>query len=113
MSNRLCESGCSGTRSMSSRKRIVPLALRAMDREGYYLGLGLANIITLFTPDTVVLGGGVMKSSHLFLPRALQVVRDVCTQVPVRNTLITVAALGSTTGLAGAAQAWFCRHAHS
>ena len=90
-----------------------PLALKAMDREGHYLGLGLANIITLFTPDTVVLGGGVMRSSHLFLPRALQVVRDVCTQVPVRNTSITVAALGSTTGLAGAAQAWFCRHAHS
>jgi len=89
------------------------LALRAMDRAGYYLGLGLANIITLFTPDTVVLGGGVMKSSRLLLPRALEVVQDVCTQVPVSNTLITVAALGSTTGLAGAAQAWFCRHAHS
>jgi glucokinase len=89
------------------------LALTAMDREGYYLGLGLANIITLFTPDTIVLGGGVMQSSHLFLPRALQVVEEVCTQVPVHNTLITQAALGSDTGLAGAAQAWFCRYAHS
>jgi glucokinase len=89
------------------------LALRAMEREGYYLGLGLANIITLFTPDTIVLGGGVMQSSHLFLPHALQVVQDVCTQVPVHNTLITLAALGSDTGLAGAAQAWFCRYAHS
>jgi glucokinase len=90
-----------------------PLALRAMDREGFYFGLGLANIITLFTPGTVVLGGGVMQSSHLFLPRALEVVHDVCTQVPVKNTLITLAALGSVTGLAGAAQAWFCRYAHS
>ena len=84
-----------------------------MDREGFYFGLGLANIITLFTPGTVVLGGGVMQSSHLFLPRALEVVHDVCTQVPVKNTLITLAALGSVTGLAGAAQAWFCRYAHS
>jgi glucokinase len=90
-----------------------PLALKAMDREGYYLGLGLANIITLFTPDTIVLGGGVMQSRHLFLPRALQVVEEVCTQVPVQNTQITQAALGSDTGLAGAAQAWFCRYAHS
>jgi glucokinase len=89
------------------------LALKAMDREGYYLGLGLANIITLFTPDTVVLGGGVMQSSHLFLPRALQVVEEVCTQVPVHNTLVALAALGSDTGLAGAAQAWFGRYAHS
>lgn len=88
-----------------------PLALKAMDREGYYLGLGLANLITIFTPDRVVLGGGMMQSSHLFLPRALEVVHDVCTQVPVANTLITVAALGSVTGLAGAAQAWLSRYA--
>jgi len=86
------------------------LALRAMDREGYYLGVGLANIITLFAPETVVLGGGVMQSSHLFLPRALEVVQQVCTQVPVKETRITAAVLGSVTGLAGAARAWFCRY---
>ncbi len=90
-----------------------PIALRAMEREGYYLGLGLANIITLFTPDTIVLGGGVMKSSHLFFDRTLEVVHEVCTQVPLKDTLITAAALGSVTGLAGAAQAWFARYAHS
>src|SRR5208283_2868855 len=50
-----------------------PSALRAVDREGYYLGLGLANLITLFTPDAISLGGGVMKSSHLILPRAREV----------------------------------------
>lgn len=89
-----------------------PLALRAMEREGYYLGLGLANIITVFTPDTIVLGGGVMKSSDLFLPRALDVVQQVCTQVPAAKTSIVIASLGSFTGLAGAAQVWFARYAH-
>jgi glucokinase len=89
------------------------LALRAMEREGYYLGLGLANIITLFIPETVVLGGGVMRSSHLFLPKALEVVHDLCTQVPVKNTFITAAGLHPVTGLAGAAQAWFCRYARA
>jgi glucokinase len=87
-----------------------PLALQAMEREAYYLGLGVANIITLFTPDTVVLGGGVMKSSHLFFDRMLAVVREVCTQVPAAKPLITMASLGSVTGLAGAAQTWFARH---
>jgi glucokinase len=90
-----------------------PLALRAMEREGHYLGLGLANIITMFAPETVVLGGGVMKSSNLFLPRALDVVHQVCTQVPAANTSIVMASLGSVTGLAGAAQAWFARYAHA
>jgi glucokinase len=87
-----------------------PLALRAMEREGYYLGLGLANIITLFTPHTIVLGGGVMQSSHLFLDRTLNVVKQVCTQVPAARTIVTTASLGSVTGLAGAAQAWFARY---
>lgn len=89
------------------------LALKAMEREGYYLGLGLSNIITLFTPDTIVLGGGVMKSRHLFFERTLAVVQEVCTQVPLKGTLITTAALGSVTGLAGAAQAWFARFGNS
>ena len=88
-----------------------PMALKAMDREGYYLGLGLSNLITLFAPDTIVLGGGVMRSSHLFLPRAIETIRELCTQVPVENTTITVTALGPDAGLAGAAQAWLSRYA--
>src|SRR5229473_6822934 len=55
-------------------KRICELAVqgdewakRAVDRETYYLGLGLANLVTLFAPDAIVLGGSVMKSADLFL----------------------------------------------
>jgi glucokinase len=86
-----------------------PVARRAVEREGYYLGLGLANLITMFCPDTIVLGGGVMKSSQLFLDRARQVIRDVCTQVPAGKTQIVLASLGSDAGLVGAAQAWLQR----
>jgi glucokinase len=85
------------------------LALQAMDREGYYLGLGLANVLALFAPETIVLGGGVMKSSRYFMTRALKVIDDVCTQVPVKNTHIVHAALGEATGLVGAAQVWLRR----
>ncbi|HEY2014885.1 MAG TPA: ROK family protein, partial [Bryobacteraceae bacterium] len=45
-------------------------ARRAVEREGFYIGVGLANLITMFTPDTIALGGGVMKSADLFLDRA-------------------------------------------
>jgi glucokinase len=87
-----------------------PLAQRAVAREGYYLGLGLANLVTLFTPDAIALGGGVMKSGHLFLDHARKVVREVCTQVPAERTQIALASLGQDTGLAGAAQAWNSRY---
>jgi len=51
-----------------------------------------------------------MKSSHLFLHRAQEVIREVCTQVPDAKTQITLASLGADLGLAGAAQAWLCRY---
>lgn len=86
------------------------LALQAVRREGRYLGLGLANLVTLFTPDMIALGGGVMKSNALFLDDARNVVRELCTQVPMEKTRIVLSSLGSEAGLLGAARAWFSRH---
>lgn len=85
-------------------------ALRCMEREGFYLGLGLANLITLFTPETIALGGGVMKSSALFMDQVRKVIRQICTQVPAEKTRLTMASLGADAGLLGAAQAWVLRH---
>lgn len=85
------------------------LALRATARESYYLGLGLANIVTLFTPEMIVLGGGVMKSSDLLLENALAVVKQVCTQVPIAGTRIALSSVGAKVGLVGAYEAWATR----
>jgi glucokinase len=86
------------------------LALRAVQREAYYLGLGLANLVTLFTPDVICLGGGVMRSSDLFLDHIRTMVQSLCTQVPVEYTTITLSSLGTDIGLLGAAQAWLLRN---
>ncbi len=86
------------------------LARRAVDREGKYIGLGLANLITIFAPDTIALGGGVMKSADLFMDRIREVIRRICTQVPAEKTRIAMASLGQDAGLAGAARAWIHRN---
>jgi glucokinase len=86
-----------------------PAALAVMDRQGYYLGLGLANLVTTFCPDMIALGGGVMESSHLFLDRARQVIRQCCTLVPFDKAELVRASLGADTALAGAAQVWHRR----
>ena len=65
--------------------------------------------MTIFCPQTIVLGGGMMQSADLLLPPALEVVKRTCTQVPVENTSIVLAGLGRGTGLLGAASVWFCR----
>lgn len=87
----------------------VPAALAVMDRQGCYLGLGLANLISIFCPETIALGGGVMQSSHLFLDRARQVIRQSCTMVPFEKTEVAIAELGANAALVGAAQAWHHR----
>ena len=86
------------------------LARKSTKRLGFYLGLGLANIVSLFCPDAITLGGGLMKSSSLFLDDALQTVRETCTQVPAEKTKITLAALAGDVGLLGAAQSWLHRY---
>ncbi|MGA8539988.1 MAG: ROK family protein [Terriglobales bacterium] len=85
-------------------------AQRAVDREAYYLGLGLANLITLFAPETIVLGGSVMKSAHLFLDRTREVIRQNCKLVPVDRVEIRLASLGADAGVIGAAQVWHDRY---
>jgi glucokinase len=87
-----------------------PLAIRAIKRESHCLGLGLANLVTLFVPEVISLGGGVMRSSDLFLDDVRAIVRRLCTQVPVENTTITLSSLGPDIGLLGAAQSWLLRN---
>jgi glucokinase len=85
------------------------LALQAVEHEVLYLGLGLANLINLFTPDAIVLSGSVMKSANLFLDRIRAVIRRGCRFVPVEKTELMLASLGDDTNLIGAARVWHYR----
>jgi glucokinase len=78
----------------------------AVEREAYYLGVGLANVVTLFAPDAIVLGGSVMKSANLFMDRIHQIVRQNCRLVPSERVEISLPSLGPEAGLIGAAQVW-------
>ncbi len=86
-----------------------PLAVRTVERETYYLGLGLANLVTLFSPEAIVLGGSVMGSAHLFLDGVRATIKRQCGLVPFHRTELTLASLGSDAPLLGAAQVWHHR----
>lgn len=85
------------------------VALQAVEHEAFYLGLGLANLINLFTPDAIVLGGSIMKSADLFLDRIHNLIRAGCRFVPAEKTKLTLASLGDDTNLIGAARVWHYR----
>jgi glucokinase len=85
------------------------LAREAVAREAYYLGLGLANLINLFVPEMIVLGGSVMKSAPLFLEDVRKVIAQGCRFVPFEKTQLSLASLGEDANLIGAASVWHHR----
>jgi len=93
----------------AAAERGEPEALAAVEREGYYLGLGLANLVTLFIPDIIALGGGVMRSRHLFWDAIQATIHQNCGLVPHEKTVLLPATLGADTGLIGAACVWLHR----
>jgi glucokinase len=81
-------------------------AVQAVVNEGRYLGIGLANLINIFTPDVIALGGGVMRSLDLFWKNIHQTIRENCRLVPFEKTRLVPAVLGPNAGLVGAARVW-------
>ena len=107
--------GVSGTENLTAKKICElargknELASRAVEREAHYLGLGLANLITLFTPELIVLGGSVMRSLPLFWDGIWKTIAANCGEVPFEKTTLASASLGPDAPLIGAAQVWHHR----
>jgi glucokinase len=87
------------------------LARKTVAREARYLGLGVANLVTLFVPDAIVLGGSVMKSAVLFLDGIRATICRCCGLVPFAKTELVLASLGEDTNLIGAGRVWHHRFA--
>jgi glucokinase len=85
------------------------LAGEAVERQAHYLGLGLANLITLFVPEVIVLGGSVMKSADLLLQGIRKTIAQGCRFVPYQQTELALASLGEDANLIGAARVWHHR----
>jgi glucokinase len=82
-----------------------PVAREAVERTGHYLGLGLANLITLYVPDVLMLGGGLMKKYVLFSETIQSTVQQVCGMVPFERVRWVVAPDAEFV-LSGAVELW-------
>lgn len=79
------------------------LAIEAFDQAGRFLGQAIADLLLLFEPTIVVLGGGVTKAGDLLmkpLHKALEA--GVFTPEYLRHLVIAPAKLGDQVGLIGA-----------
>jgi glucokinase len=78
------------------------LALELMRREGQFIGIGLANLLHLYSPDRIALGGGVAQSLALLEPH---IRREIAARAmpPFRDVPFQAAQLGDNAGVVGAA----------
>ena len=86
-----------------------PLALRLMQKEGEFIGIGLVNVLHLFSPQIIALGGGVMKNADLLFPPMRKVIAEMAME-PYQDAQIELATLGDRTGVLGAAALDPCPH---
>ncbi len=88
---------------MLAAKEGDELAIEAMNRAGYYLGLAVANYLAIFDPSIVIFGGGVSQSGPiLFDPFNASLNENVFDPTYLKNLVIAKAALGDDAGLLGA-----------
>ena len=80
-----------------------PVALRVMKDMGRMLGIGIANLINIFNPQMIVIGGGVKDAWQLFIGATHEEIMRRAFQVPAERTEIVPSQLGDDAGMVGAA----------
>ncbi|MCR4405596.1 MAG: ROK family protein [Anaerolineae bacterium] len=80
-----------------------PIAIDIYERAGFYIGVGVANLITIISPQMVVIGGGVAQAGELLFAPIRRTVQERVHVTPLEKVQIVPAQLGTSAGLIGAA----------
>lgn len=67
-----------------------------------YLGIGVANAISTFDPEMIIIGGGVSKAGDVVFDTVKKVVNKRCFKSMAESCEIVPAGLGSDAGVVGA-----------
>jgi glucokinase len=79
------------------------LAREIIARAAEYLGIGLVNLVNIFNPQMIVIGGGVSNLGEMILQPARQLVWERAFKLPGQTVRIVKAGLGQASGVLGAA----------
>jgi glucokinase len=78
-------------------------ALAGLAEIGRYLGIGIASMIAVISPDTVVIGGGVAAAGDLLLDPIRAELRERVRTTSLDEVALVTAELGTWAGAIGAA----------
>jgi glucokinase len=85
------------------------VASEVFARAATYLGIGMANLLNIFNPERIVIGGGVSKAGEMLFEPVRRVALERAFERPGRDAEIVPAALGDDVGVVGAAAVAFQR----
>ena len=87
----------------SAAEKGDPLANQLILKTAYYFGVGLANLVNIFNPEMIVIGGGLSNMGNRLLKPAYQVAGERAFNQSYRMVRFVRAALGRNSGVLGAA----------
>jgi glucokinase len=79
------------------------LAKELIARTGYYVGVGLSNLINIFNPELIVIGGGLSNIGDMLLEPALKTAGERACKEAFQAVHFASAELGQYSGVLGAA----------
>lgn len=79
------------------------LANELIHQIAYYLGVGLANLVNIFNPEVIVIGGGLSNLGDLLLKPAFEEAERRAFKPAYQSVRFTSAELGRCSGVLGAA----------
>lgn len=77
-------------------------ALQVWEETGRYIGIGLANVVSLFNPKKIVVGGGVARAGEILLKPMRDEIRQRVPVLMADTVEVVPAVLGSKAGVVGA-----------
>lgn len=101
--------GISGKMIVENYHANEPQAMKAMQKHFEYMATGIASFINVFSPQKVVIGGGISESGQFYIDEIKTRVMQTAMPGTVQHTRIVSAKLGNQAGLLGCAARVFSK----
>ena len=93
-----------GKTSFDAWRQNDPAGIAVVNRFISYLAVGIVNVVNIFQPDAVIIGGGISKEGNTLIKLIEEVlVRERYSQSGIQSELL-IAELGNDAGIIGASQ---------
>jgi glucokinase len=79
------------------------LASELIAQTGYYAGVGFVNLINIFNPEVIIIGGGLSNMGNMLLEPAMKVVEERTFRAGREAVRLAIAQLGDDSGVLGLA----------